>query len=329
MRSETATSSERRAAALRGLAAYQSAPRPPARAGRPVAAQVGRARLIDFGGSGAPLLLVPSLINPPHILDLAEDRSLAAWLATQGFRPLLLDWGTPSPDEAGLDIAGHIETLLLPLIDTIGEPPLLLGYCLGGTMAMAAAMLRAVRGLALVAAPFHFGGFGDAARADIAALWQAARTPAAAMGLVPMEVLQSGFWRLDPARTIGKYEDFGRLDPDSDQARTFVTLEDWANDGAPLTLAAGRELMEDFVGRDTPGTGQWSVGGVTIDPVALACPAIDVISLSDRIVPAASAAALPDRMMLGAGHVGMIVGGRARAQLWEPLAAWLSRAAVA
>lgn len=329
MRSETATSAERRTAALRGLAAYQSAPRPPARAEHPVLAQAGRARLLDLGGAGPALLLVPSLINPPHILDLAEGRSLAAWLATQGFRPLLLDWGTPTPEEAGLDIAAHIETLLLPLIDAIGEPPLLLGYCLGGTMAMAAAMLRPVRGLALVAAPFHFNGFGDAARADIAALWQAARPPAETMGLVPMEVLQSGFWRLDPARTIGKYEDFGRLDPGSDQAQAFVALEDWANDGAPLTLAAGRELMEDFVGRDTPGSGHWTVGGVRIDPTALACPAIDIVSLSDRIVPAASAAGLPDRIMLGAGHVGMIVGGRARAQLWEPLAAWLSRAVVA
>jgi polyhydroxyalkanoate synthase len=35
---------------------------------------------------------------------------------------------------------------------------------------------------------------------------------------------------------------------------------------------------------------------------------------------------LADRRDLGAGHVGMVVGGRAKVQLWEPLAQWLKRA---
>jgi len=30
-------------------------------------------------------------------------------------------------------------------------------------------------------------------------------------------------------------------------------------------------------------------------------------------------------MTLGLGHVGMIVGGRARETLWQPLAQWLAR----
>ena len=327
LRSETDGAPDRRAAALAGLAAYQAAPREPRKADRPVVATAGRARLIDHGGSGPPLVLVPSLINPPHILDLAEGRSLAGWLAMQGFRALLVDWGMPDHGDRGLDVSGHVETRLLPLIDALGEPPLLLGYCLGGTMALAAAMLRPLRALVLVAAPFRFAGFGDAGRAEITQLWHAARPAAEAMGVVPMEVLQSGFWRLDPARTIAKFEAFGAFDPASDAARTFVALEDWANDGAPLTWAAGRELMEDFIGDDSPGRSEWRVGGRTVDPAALTCPALDIISANDRIVPAASAVGLPDRRILGAGHVGMVVGGRARAQLWEPLADWLSRAA--
>jgi polyhydroxyalkanoate synthase len=49
------------------------------------------------------------------------------------------------------------------------------------------------------------------------------------------------------------------------------------------------------------------------------------VSQSDRIVPAASAAGLPEQISLGLGHVGMIVGSRARDQLWQPLSAMLSR----
>ena len=53
--------------------------------------------------------------------------------------------------------------------------------------------------------------------------------------------------RLDPARTIAKYEAFGRMAPDSDAARAFVRLEDWANAGEPLPLACARDLFDRFI----------------------------------------------------------------------------------
>ena len=83
--------------------------------------------------------------------------------------------------------------------------------------------------------------------------------------------------------------------------------------------------MEDLFAADLPGTGRWRVGGRTIHPEALAMPVLDIVSTSDRIVPAASAAGVGERLPLALGHVGMVVGGGARAALWEPLAAWLSR----
>ena len=293
----------------------------------PAIAAAGRARLRDYGGSGAPVVFVPSLINPPFVLDLAEDNSLLRWLATQGVRPLLVDWGTPGPEarEEGLD--HHIERLLLPLLDALGEPPLLVGYCLGGTLALAAAALRPVAGVATIAAPWRFARYGDAARAAIAAQWDAARPACEALGLVPMEVLQSGFWQLDPARTVAKFERFARLDPAGEAAASFVALEDWANGGAPLAFATGAEMFERFFRDDRPGGGRWWVGGTRILPSRLACPAIEFVSASDRIVPAATAAGLPGRRVLQMGHVGMVVGGRARAQLWEPLRDWLIAAA--
>lgn len=290
----------------------------------PVVAQAGRATLRDYGGTGMPVIFVPSLINPPFILDLMEGNSLLRWLATQGVRPLLVDWGDPAPAERTMDISGHVENLLLPLIDAIGERPLLAGYCLGGTMAMAAAMLRPVAGLALIAAPWNFNGFGETARAGMASLWANAAALTETLGVVPMEVLQAGFWQLDPARMIDKYATFGTMPSDSPAARTFIAMEDWANSGAPLTQSAGRQLFERFVGADDPGERRWQVADRVIGPGALSCPVFDILSASDRIVPAASASGLPDRLVLNAGHVGMVVG-RDRMQLWEPLAAWLSQ----
>ena len=60
----------------------------------PAVAEAHGAALRDYGGEGRPVLFVPSLINPPNVLDMG-DRSLLRWLAGQGRRVLLLDWGWP------------------------------------------------------------------------------------------------------------------------------------------------------------------------------------------------------------------------------------------
>ncbi len=327
LRSETAQDRDRQAAALKGLARYQSAPRAPRPAPMPAIATAGRASLRDSGGEGRPIVFIPSLINPPFVLDLSADRSLLRWLASQGLRPLLVDWGDPTAAQRDEDITAHIEQLLLPMLSTLEEPPILVGYCLGGTIALAAARAARAHAAGLIAAPWHFTGFPPAARADIAALWDAARPTCETLGLVPMEVLQSGFWRLDPGRTIAKYGALATADDDT--LARFVALEDWANAGAPLTLAAGRQMFEDFFAADTPGARRWQVAGATIEPATLPCPVADFVSLTDRIVPAATSAGVGERHDVGLGHVGMIVGGRARTLLWEPLADWLKTVTIA
>ena len=324
LRRETAGDPARLMLALAGLRRYQqadrAAPPPPA----PVLARAGRAVLRDYGRfDDPPVLFVPSLINPPSVLDLAADRSLLRWLAGRGLRPLLVDWGTPTPADAAMGLAGHVETLLLPLIDAVGRPPVLVGYCLGGTMAVAAAALRPVRGLALIATPWHFSGFPDTARADLAALWHHAAPAADRLGLLPVETLQAAFWQLDPARIAARFVDFAtRAD-----LRDAIVLEDWANDGPPIALAAARDLFDALFRDDRPGQGRWIVGGRRIDPAAFDLPMLDILSTTDRIVPAATALSqgvpATDRLRLALGHVGMVAGTRARSALWEPLAAWL------
>ena len=323
LRSETAHRPELRAAALAGLRRYQHAPRPAALPPLPVAAQVGRATLRRAGGGGRPVVFIPSLINPPAILDLAPDASLLRHVAAAGHDAYLVDWGAPSPDERELSVAGHVEQLLLPLLERFAQPPVLVGYCLGGTMALAAACATPAAGLATIAAPWRFAGYGEAAAAAMRDLWHAAEPACARLGLVPMEVLQAGFWQLDPARTVAKYARFATLDPDGEAARAFVRLEDWANAGAPLTLAAGRDLFTTFAAEDRPGIGGWQVAGGVADPAALRCPAVEFVATGDRIVPAATAAGLPDRRVVAAGHVGMVIGSRARSALWAPLLDWL------
>ena len=186
-------------------------------------------------------------------------------------------------------------------------------------------MLFRSRGVATIAAPWRFAGYPDEARAAMAALWRQSEPVARQLGLLPMELLQSAFWSLDPARTVAKFERFAGLAPASAEAAAFVLLEDWANDGPPVGEAAAREMFEGFFAADTPGRGEWRVGGRAIEPAALSLPLLTIVSTSDRIVPSATAMEAGARIDLALGHVGMVVGRAAPEALWAPLADWLSR----
>jgi polyhydroxyalkanoate synthase len=308
--------------ALAGLRAYETAPRrqrPPARH------EVGCVRgacLRDHGGEGPVAVLVPSLINPQRILDLDPAVSLTAAIAAMGRRALLLDWGKAS-ERADLSVAGHVEELLLPLLRSISEPVALVGYCLGGTMAIAAANLVEVERVATLAAPWNFARYPQGSKQALQDMWRHSQSAAKTLAALPMEVLQAAFWSLDPERTVRKFAEFGRLDPGSDEARRFVELEEWANEGEPLPYPAAKELVEELFGKDLPGSGRWNVGGSATSD-SLDVPTLHLTAQRDLIAPPGTVAS-GDVVAIPSGHVGMIVGS-ARMRLHEALDQFLGDA---
>lgn len=287
----------------------------------------GTARLLDFGGSGPAILFVPSLVNRWTVLDLMQGHSMVRHLAENGLHPLVLDWGEPEPS---FTLTDHIAGRLVRAIQSTGGDMILAGYCMGGTFATAAAALRPdlVRGLALLAAPwdFHAGGIERLHRqASARALIEAVLRQC---GIVPVDVLQALFALDDPAGVAEKFRCFSQLDPDSAAARLFVAIEDWLNDGLPLSGTTAHEILRDWYRDNLPARGGWRVAGLTIDPGTIAVPAFAAIPTRDRIVPPASARALVERLRdvtltePVSGHVGMTAGRAAPTLLWNPLRDW-------
>ena len=186
-------------------------------------------------------------------------------------------------------------------------------------MAIATANLTAVERVATIAAPWHFAHYPDASRQALADMWSHSKAAASQLGALPMEVLQAAFWSLDPERTVRKFAEFGQLDPGSDEARRFMELEEWANEGEPLPYPAAKELIEELFGNDLPGSGQWRFGQKSVTD-AIDAPSLHLTANHDRIAPGATAPA-GERVSIPSGHVGMIVGS-ARSQLHKALAAF-------
>ncbi len=313
---------------IAGIAAYRRHPYRRELADPPVCWSAGSTRLLDYGGRGPAMLLVPSLVNRFTVLDLSAERSMARFLAAQGFRVLLLDWGWPGAAEAELDLDGLIMRRLVPVIEGLGAV-ILVGYCMGGLLALAAS-LRApqVRGLALLATPWDFHAGDPEMVAACARLHEQLAPLIALQGRLPVDVLQALFSLSDPPSVAAKYRAFAELDPDSERARQFVALEDWLNDGVPLTAPVARDCLDGWYAENRPMRGGWQVGGAAVDPSALEIPCFIALPGRDRIVPPDSAAPL-GRLIPGAvvhrpaaGHVGMVAGLQAEASLWRPLAAW-------
>lgn len=305
----------------------------------------GSTRLLDYGAthraartrSARAVLVVPSLINRWEVLDLTLEKSLLRAMAAQGLRPYLVDWGTPDADERRFDLTAYVarlERAAAFLARRARRAPAVMGYCMGGTLsvALAARQPRRVAGLALLATPWDF----HADRTGHAFLLSAGpllAEMADRVGELPVDVLQTLFWSLDPWLAVKKFGRFLGMDPQGQSAREFVLLEDWLNDGAPLAGPTARDCLIGWYGDNLPGRGQWTVGGRRIVPRRVNVPALVMIPSGDRIVPPLSAAALAEpgrgfstvtRHDLPLGHIGMMVSGRARELCWTPLFDWLS-----
>ena len=304
----------------------------------------GSTRLLDYGAtsakgkSGRPVLVIPSLVNRSHIMDLTAEHSFLRYLAAGGFRPLLVDWGVPGQKELtnSLDdyIAGDLVAALEVATDASGGQPVpVIGYCMGGTLAAALSVLRPkdVAALLLLAAPWDFHADTGGAPPALSAARPALENLIAALGYLPVDTLQAMFFSIDPLQGWTKFQTFAEMAPESPAAETFVALEDWLNDGVPLAAEVARTCLFGWYGENQPARGEWIVAGRPIDPAGIACPTLGVLPSQDRIVPPASARqlidAIPGAESLSpqAGHIGMMVGGKAKAQLWRPLTMWLRK----
>ena len=322
---------QRNADLIHGIAAYRRHPWRRDLLDPPTIWTEGDSRLLDYGGTGPTVLVVPSLVNRAYVVDLGAEWSMLRWLAARGVRPVLLDWGWPGEAERRFTLTDYVAGRLERAMAALPGPLVLAGYCMGGLLTLAAALRRPeqVRALALLATPwdFHAGtdGRGRHAESCLALL----EPVLSATHTLPVDVLQALFASLDPWGVGAKYRAFARLDQTSRSAERFVALEDWLNDGVPLAEPVARACLAGWYGRNEPALGSWRIAGLPVDPSQLRCPTFVVVPGRDRIVPPESAGPLV-RLIQGAvlhepraGHVGMVAGPRAEAELWQPLLTWL------
>ena len=334
---------QRMRAMLSGLEKWQTHPYRRTVLDPPVIWTNGSSRLLDFGGcpeasspNGPPVLVVPSLINRAYILDLAEDCSMLRYLAAQGLRPLLLDWGIPSDTEREFDLNSYATQRLLPALEiarSLNDNPIgVLGYCMGGTLSAGVLSLQSagVGAFATIGSPWDF----SASKGVAASLRTMATTSKTSeiienigqvFGMIPTEFFQQLFALINPMQAAVKFRKLDNMDLNSPAADHFVAIEDWLADGVPLVTPSAKDLLIGWNLNNTTASGRWDLLESRVDLSTIRQPTLNICGLRDSItqldVAAAMARGIPNSKMLtpDAGHVGMIVGSKARETVWKPV----------
>ncbi len=322
---------------LAGIRKYQEHPHRRNMPPLPVVWQQGEVSIFHAKAERpvAAVLLVPSLINKSFILDLLPGKSFVRWLAEQGIDTYLLDWGTPVSDPGLADIDALVSQRLGPAIADMaartGGRIHALGYCMGGTILAAAALNNSeyLRGAVFLASPWDFAAGDRKLAGQVMAGTPSALQMAGQNGYLPMEWIQSVFAAVNAGRALRKFSEFAELEDDSAEARLFVSVEDWLNDGVDMPEDLARTCIVEWYGENRPGRGIWEVGGKVMELAALNIPALVVASLNDRLVPKESSLAMAGLIRNAtviepdSGHIGMMTGGGAEEKVWKPVAKWI------
>jgi polyhydroxyalkanoate synthase len=255
------------------------------------------------------------------------------YLQNMGCHPFVLDWGTPDESEYGFTVDDYMERLGKAYIKASAhydEPPIVVGYCMGGLFALALTQLarEKPKGLILLATPFDFHAPDFPQPFHMEWLLQWLEPAINELGHLPVDLLQAMFMSLDPWSVLQKFSNIPDVTAREDMMN-FVALEDWLNDGVPLAGPVAQECLRGWYIDNKPYRGQWRVLGETIRPRTIRVPALVVTPERDRIVPPPSAKSimeqLPNAELLtpDIGHISLMAGRKAEKTIWPELAEWL------
>jgi polyhydroxyalkanoate synthase len=286
-----------------------------------------------------PILFCYALVNRPTILDLQPDKSVIQQYLKRGFEVYLIDWGVPSDADRTLTFEHYVAGFLARAADLVlarqGVERLhLLGYCMGGTMAALHAARRPgqVATLTLLAAPIDFAGqhtllnlWTDARHFDVDAMVDS-------YGNCPAWFLQTCFLLMNPVanlleKNIAFYE---QMDNPRVMSNHFA-LESWLNDNIPVAGETFRRFVKALYQSNLLVKGDFELAGERVDLGRIHCPLLLLTAKNDHLVAPSSTEGIRPHvgardvhsMEIDAGHVGLVVSGRAHQTFWPAATRWL------
>jgi polyhydroxyalkanoate synthase len=288
---------------------------------------VSRYRTEGRRRGAAPVLLVPPLAAPATCFDLRRGCSLAEHLVQAGRRTYLLDYGPIEFAHRELGLEHWVDDVIPAALravsaDAGGRPVRVIGWCLGGIMALlahAADRELPVRSIALVASP-----------------WDVSKVPLVAP-LRPIDAMTRGSLVRRGYQLAGfeKYvmkpwtvlSNLG----DRDLLAQIEAVDDFMGAMHAYPGRTFGQLYHQVLRTNDLADGRLELGGREIDLAEVAVPLLAIAGRGDGIAPVPACHHLGDLVdgvrleTAPGGHLGVLTGRAARATTWAMLHGWLDR----
>jgi polyhydroxyalkanoate synthase len=240
-----------------------------------------------------PLLILPAWIMKYYILDLSPHNSLVKWLVSKGHTVFMVSWRNPDSRDRDLGMDDYYRKGALAALDAVSSriPNTkihLVGYCLGGTLAMitAAAMARnndyRLKSLTLLAAQ---GDFTDAGELMLF------------ITKSEVDFLKNMMWDqgyLDTRQMAGTFQMLRSYDliwskiVDDymhGKQRGMIDLLAWNADATRMPYKMHSEYLEKLFLNNDFAEGRYSVEGMPVVPENIQVPAFVVSTEKDHVAP--------------------------------------------
>jgi polyhydroxyalkanoate synthase subunit PhaC len=287
-----------------------------------------------------PVVIVHSLVSRSYILDLRPGNSMVEHLLGAGLDVYLLDWGVPDERDAENGMETYVDDYIpravaAALRESDAAEVTLIGYCLGGLLAMfySAGDASPVRNLITLAAPADFKEMGS----FVSAVLEGRLEPEELIdetGNVPGDTLYSGFFMQAPTKTVAQYATLLENLWNDEFVEGYSAMAQWSREHIPFPGAAFRQMVNDLIRRDAVLTGSIRLGGRKIDFSSVRADVLVAMAERDNVVAPAAAAPLVDVVgdparrevaWMNGGHVTFGTGRLARDHTWPRLTEWIQR----
>tara|TARA_Y100001960_G_scaffold322082_1_gene397916 strand:+ start:385 stop:1467 length:1083 start_codon:yes stop_codon:yes gene_type:complete len=301
-----------------GLKVYRNSDYIPKKQKSKIVKRKDRVKLLEFAKQGEPILLVPSLVNKFYIFDLYEDNSFIKHLIEQGYRPYIIDWGTPDENSKKINLEQLVENYILffseYLKQELKSKVHLLGYCMGGAFALIAAAKakKFYKSLTLVATPYNFK---EMPFNGMMGFYKSFYLEYLKTSNVSPELIQTLFFMLDCKGVLNRIKSFTEV-KDRAQMERMVALEDWLSDCIAVENTIATDILNLWYGENKLYHDELKLDKLNI-------PTYLVTASKDEIVPEKASLPLMEvlpnikHIQVNSGHIGIMVGRRSKSEFYN------------
>ena len=311
----------------------------------------GKVRLLHTIARGrtlpVPILIVPPLMVRPEIFDLRAGHSFVNTLAEAGFDVFLLDFGVPDKEDRSITVKDYVDSYIADAVEKMMEASrarqiTMLGWSMGGIMIYLYASLESrtsghrngvdsrVRNIVTLGSPVDY-----ARMFPFNVLAKLGKLPLkmfiGLLGNIPPFFTRNGFRLLSPVGLINRYMDLLTNYWDKEWVAGFESINDWVDSFIPYPGEAFKEFVQDFIIEDRLKQGSLIIDGKKVDLKRIHSSILAFVGTQDKIAragsvdPIAKLVSSKDILIkhVPLGHIGLVAGGPAPSQVWEPCVEWL------